>query len=95
MDRFALAARRFILKSEEEDGFIIDSRILHVHYAGSWRGFRLYEYYIDDGRCVEPRYPPIYIMVDKDCSVRWMTVDEAVEYQKYLWKGVERYSDNN
>ena len=36
---------------------------------------------IDDGRVVEPRFPPLYILVDGECNVRWMTKEEGDEYR--------------
>lgn len=88
MDKYTAAARKYILSSSSEYGEPLDSKKLRVHYVDTWRGYGLYECYIDDGRCVDPRFPPLYIMVDKDLNVRWMTEDEGDEYQIYLNKGL-------
>ena len=93
MDKNTAAARKYILLIHKEHGKHLDSRKLHVHYVDTWRGYRLYEMGID-GRYVDPRFPPLYILVDKDLNVRWMTEKEGDEYQNYLfkglWTGVER-----
>ena len=81
MDRYVIAARKFIKREEEEGGHTLEKGSLHVSYVGAWRGYRLYDSYIE-GRLVEPRYPPIYIMVDTEFDVRWMTDEESWEYVK-------------
>jgi len=81
MDRYVIAVRRFIMSVEEEGGHPLEKGTLHVSYVGDWRGYRLYDSYID-GRLVEPRYPPIYIMVDAGFNVRWMSDEESWEYEK-------------
>lgn len=81
MDRYVIAARRFVMRMEEEGGHPLEKGTLHVIYVGDWRGYRLYDSFVD-GRLVEPRYPPIYIMVDAECNVRWMTDEESWEYEK-------------
>ena len=69
------------MRVDEEGGHPLEKGTLHVSYVGDWRGYRLYDSYID-GRLVEPRYPPIYIMVDAEFNVRWMTDEESWEYEK-------------
>jgi hypothetical protein len=81
MDRYVVAARKFIMRMEEEDGHPLEKGTLHVSYVGDWRGYRLYDSYIE-GRLVEPRYPPIYVMVDAECDARWMAYEESWEYMK-------------
>lgn len=81
MDRYVIAARKFIKREEEEGGHTLEKGTLHVSYVGAWRGYRLYDSYIE-GRLVEPRCPPIYIMVDTEFDVRWMTDEESWEYVK-------------
>ena len=81
MDRYALAVRKYMLLRYEEFGRSVDSKEFHVRHEDFWRKYRLYSSWID-GLDVEPRYPPIYILADTDCNVRWMTEKEADEYQK-------------
>ena len=82
MDKYAAAVRKYLLQYFAGYGEVIDGKILHVHFVDEWKGYRLYDHWIDDGRVVEPACPPIYIMVDKDCNVRWMTKKEAYDYQE-------------
>ena len=81
MDIYATAVRRFMLMRHEEGGDPIDSKALHVKHVDSWRKYRLYDAWID-GRDVDPANPPVYILVDGDCNVRWMTKEEAEAYQR-------------
>ena len=82
MDKYAAAVRKYLLQYFAGYGEVIDGKIVHVHFVDEWKGYRLYDHWIDDGRVDEPAYPPIYIMVDKDCNVRWMTKKEAYDYQE-------------
>lgn len=81
MDKYAAAVRKYLLQYFAGYGEVIDGKILHVHFVDEWKDYRLYDHWIDDGRVVEPAYPPIYIMVDKDCKASWMTKKEAYDYQ--------------
>ena len=81
MDKFALAARKYVIDSEAEDKCIIEKGMLHVSYVDTWRGYRLYDYYIE-GRLTNPVYPPVYIMVDQCCKARMMTQEESFDYMK-------------
>lgn len=83
MDKYTAAARQYILSSFSEHGEPLDSKKLHIHFVNTWLEYRLYEMWID-GRYVDPRFPPLYILVNKDLNVRWMTEDEGDEYQKFL-----------
>ena len=82
MDRYTTAVRRYILIQHEEEGNPLDSKELHVRFVDTWRRYRLYDMWIDDGRVVDPRFPRLYILVDGKYNVRWMTEKEGDEYQK-------------
>ena len=75
MDKYTAAVRRYILIQHEDGGNPLDSS-----FVDTWRKYRLYDMWID-GRVVDPRFPPLYILVDGECNVRWMTEKEGDEYQ--------------
>ena len=72
--------RRYILIQHEDGRNHLDSKELHVSFVDTLRKYRLYDMWID-GRVVDPRFPPLYILVDGECNVRWMTEKEGDEYQ--------------
>ena len=73
-----------IKQTQAAKRFANENDIYGIRFLACFKDWHVFGVTYPPGLLVDPAWPPMYIIVEKDLSVRWSEEDEGEEIFRYL-----------
>ena len=73
-----------IKETQAAKRFANENDIYGIRYLCNFKDWCIFGLTYPPGVLVDPAWPPVYIIVEKDLTVRWSIEEEGVEIYNYL-----------